>query len=122
MLLSVTTAQLALTKSPISSLISSVRNTVTVKLDDSNYVTWNFQIELLLEGNGIMGFIDGSIPCPSKYDVSDSDGQAVVNNSPLTDAYKVWKIHDKALMTLITATLSTAALSCVIGSQSSREI
>ncbi|KAB2603469.1 hypothetical protein D8674_004474 [Pyrus ussuriensis x Pyrus communis] len=116
----VTTAQLALTQSPISSLIPSVSNTVTVKLDDSNYVTWKFQIELLLEGNGIMGFVDGSITCPSKYDASGSDGELIVNNSSITDAYKVWTIHDKALMTLITATLSTAALSCVIGCQSSR--
>ncbi|KAM1804715.1 hypothetical protein ACFX12_030548 [Malus domestica] len=118
----VTAAQLALTQSPISSLIPSVRNTVTVKLDDSNYVTWNFQISLLLEGNGIMGFIDGAIPCPQKYNELESDDELIVNNSSLTNAYKVWKIHDKALMTLITATLSSAALSCVIECQSSSDM
>ncbi|TQD81581.1 hypothetical protein C1H46_032819 [Malus baccata] len=118
----VTAAQLALTQSPISSLIPSVGNTVIAKLDDSNYVTWNFQISLLLERSGIMGFIDGSIPCPQKYIELESDDESIVNNSPLTDAYKVWKIHDKALMTLITATLSTAALSYVIGCQSSSDM
>ncbi|KAM1351501.1 hypothetical protein ACFXTH_005260 [Malus domestica] len=118
----VTAAQLALTQSPISSLIPSVGNTVTVKLDDSNYVTWNFQISLLLEGNGIMGFLDGTIPCPQKYTELESDDESIVHNSPLTDAYQVWQIHDKALMTLITATLSTAALSCVIGCRSSSDM
>ncbi|KAM0958955.1 hypothetical protein ACFX2C_024187 [Malus domestica] len=118
----VTVAQLALTQSPISSLIPSVGNTVTVKLDDSNYVTWNFQMGLLLEGNGIFGFVDGSIPCPDKYHDSDSEDETVTNSHHITDDYKVWKIHDKALMTLITATLSTAALSCVIGCQSSQEM
>ncbi|KAM1109218.1 hypothetical protein TB1_008081 [Malus domestica] len=116
----VTTAQLALTQSPISSLIPSVGNTVTVKLDDSNYITWNFQLDLLLEGNGIMGFLDGSIPCPEKY-MTTEDGP-VINRVVITDAYKVWKIHDKALMTLITAILSPAALSSVIGCQSSKEM
>ncbi|CAN6714772.1 unnamed protein product [Malus baccata var. baccata] len=118
----VTTAQLALTQSPISSLIPSVGNIVTVKLDDSNYVTWNFQLELLLDGNGIRGFLDGSIPCPARFDDSDSDNDNVEHEQTVTDAYKIWKIHDKALMTLITATLSTAALSCVIGCTSSKDM
>lgn len=60
----VTSAQLALMQSTISSLIPSVANTVMVKLDESNFVTWKFQLELLLDGNGILGFIDGFIPCP----------------------------------------------------------
>lgn len=118
----VTVAQLALTQSPISSLIPNVGNTVTVKLDDSNYVTWNFQMGLLLEGNGIFGFVDGSIPCPDKYHGSDSEEETVTNPHNVIDDYKVWKIHDKALMTLITATLSTVALSCVISWQSSQDM
>ncbi|KAL6283487.1 hypothetical protein ACE6H2_014416 [Prunus campanulata] len=69
----VTAAQLALTQSPIYSLIPSVGNTVTVKLDDSNFVTWNFQMGLLLEGNGILGFLDGSVPCPPQFVDSSSD-------------------------------------------------
>ena len=48
--------------------------------------------------------------------------RSMVNNGVVTDAYKVWKIHDKALMTLITATLSTTALSCVIGCTSSQQM
>lgn len=111
----VTSAQLALTQSPISSLIPSVGNIVTVKLDDPNYVTWNFQMELLLDGNGIRGFVDGSIPCPPKFTESDSEGEIVEDIPVVSDAYKIWTIDDKALMTLVTATLSTTALSCVIG-------
>ncbi|KAM1697212.1 hypothetical protein TB1_030658 [Malus domestica] len=118
----VTTARLALLQSPISSLIPSVGNTVNVKLDDSNYVTWSFQMELLLDGNGIRGFVDGSIPCPSKFNASDCEGETIAAIPVLSDAYKVWVIHDKALMTLITVTLSPAALSCVIGCQTSQEL
>ena len=40
----------------------------------------------------------------------------------VSDAYKIWTTHGKALMTLLNATLSTAALSCVIGCQTSKEI
>ncbi|KAM2049345.1 hypothetical protein ACFX1T_007770 [Malus domestica] len=118
----VTVAQLTLTQSPISSLIPSVGNTVIVNLDDSNYVTWNFQMELLLDGNGILGFVNGYISYPNKYVDSESENETVKNPPVINDAYTVWRIHDKALMTLIIATLSTAALSCVIGCQSSREM
>lgn len=118
----VTPVQLALTQSPISSLIPSVGNTVTVKLDDSNYVTWNFQMQLILEGNGIVGFVNGYIPYPAQFDDSDSDDETVENNHHVSDAYQVWKIHDKALMTLISATMSSSALSCIIGCQSSKDM
>ncbi|CAN6710830.1 unnamed protein product [Malus baccata var. baccata] len=85
----VTSAQLAFTQSPISSLLPSVGNTVTVKLDDSNYVTWNFQIELLLEGNGIMGFLGDSIPCPAQHTAIETGTSIVIDNSSVTDAYKM---------------------------------
>ncbi|KAM2436022.1 hypothetical protein PS1_025908 [Malus domestica] len=77
---------------------------------------------LLLEGNGIFGFVDGSIPCPDKYHSSDFEEDTVSTSHTVTNDYKVWKIHDKALMTLITAALSTAAISCVIGCCSSQEM
>lgn len=62
-------------------------------------------MELLLDGNGILGFVNGSISCPNQYVDSDSADEIIENSSVLIDAYKVWKIHDKALMTLITTTL-----------------
>ncbi|KAM1500115.1 hypothetical protein ACFX10_022715 [Malus domestica] len=91
---------------------------MTLKIDDSNYVTWNFQMELLLDGNGILGFVYGSIPCPNKYVDSKSEDEAVENPQGINDVYTMWRIHDNALMTLTIATLSPAALSCVIGCQS----
>lgn len=56
-----------------------------------------------------------------KYVDFDSEEETVDNNHDFTNEYKIWKIHDKALMTLIT-TMSTTALSCVIGCQSSKEM
>ncbi|KAM1014398.1 hypothetical protein ACFX2C_044389 [Malus domestica] len=60
----VTAAQLTILQSPITSLISTISTSVNVKLDDSNYLNWHFQMQLMLESNGIMGFVDGSNPCP----------------------------------------------------------
>ncbi|KAM1692819.1 hypothetical protein ACFX2K_032390 [Malus domestica] len=122
----VTSAQLQIFQSLITSLISTVSSSVNVKLDDSNYLTWNFQIDLLLEGHGLMGFVDGSHICPPRFiasssrdsNVSSSDGGSLIES----DEFKVWKMHDRALMQLITATLSPSPVSCAISSTSARDL
>ncbi|KAM2955590.1 hypothetical protein FF1_033713 [Malus domestica] len=97
-----------------------------MKLDDTNYLTWHFQMQLLLEGYGIMGFVDVSTPCPPRFsDVISRDSKVVSGCSTAqveSDAYKIWKMHDKALMQLIFATLSASAISYAIGSISSLDL
>ncbi|KAM2985709.1 hypothetical protein FF2_006077 [Malus domestica] len=74
----VTASQLQLLQSPITALVSSISTSVNVKLDDSNYLTWHFQMQLLLESNGILGFVDGTHPCPRH---SSQSGDSGVNSS-----------------------------------------
>ncbi|KAM2593877.1 hypothetical protein TB1_042970 [Malus domestica] len=64
----VTADQLKFVQSPITGLISTISTSVTIKLDDSNYLTWSFQITLLFESHGIMGFVDNSRKCPPQFD------------------------------------------------------
>ncbi|TQD89054.1 hypothetical protein C1H46_025445 [Malus baccata] len=97
----VTAAQLQILQSPIASLISSVTSSVNVKLDETNYLAWHFQMELLLEGHSIIGFVDGSVPCPDQF-CQETVGDSTTRVQ--SDDYRVWKMHDKALMQLITAT------------------
>lgn len=59
-------AQLQILQSPITSLISTVCTCATIKLDDTNYLIWNFQMQLLLKGHIVMGVVDGSNPCPPR--------------------------------------------------------
>ena len=79
-------------------------------------------MQLLLESNGIFGFVDGSHPCPPS--ISTECGTDSTNSSSTTDCddVLVWRMHDRAIMQLITATLSPVALSCAIGSHSSRDL
>ncbi|KAM1385267.1 hypothetical protein FF2_031358 [Malus domestica] len=73
-----------------------------------------------------MGFLDESNPCPERF-VSSGSGESEVDyrDSSLrieTDAYKIWKMHDRALMQLITITLSSSVVSCAIGSTSAQDL
>jgi len=112
----VTTTQLQIVQSPITSLLPMVSTAVTVKLDDTNYLIWNFQMQIRLESHGILGFVDGPRKCPNRFD-ADSDLEGVK-----TDDHQIWKMHDRALMQLIIATLSSTAISYVIGCVSSHDM
>ncbi|XP_048422894.1 uncharacterized protein LOC125469536 [Pyrus x bretschneideri] len=83
-------------------------------------------MQLLLEGHIIIGFVDGSTPCPTQFSQESSDNSAFLSGNSSTrvpsDEYKIWNMHDKALMQLITTTLSPDAISCAIGSTSSKEL
>lgn len=81
-------------------------------------------MQLLLEGHVIVGFVDGSTPCPAQYIDTASDDSEVNSSSTcnVSDDFTIWKMHDKALMQLITATFSSGALSCAIGSTSSKDL
>ncbi|XP_068323400.1 uncharacterized protein [Pyrus communis] len=72
-----------------------------------------------------MGFVDVSNPCPvqhtsqsSDFSINSTDSYSFVES----DAFVVWKMHDLAIMRLITATLSSVAMSCAIGSSSSKDL
>ncbi|XP_068305127.1 uncharacterized protein [Pyrus communis] len=118
-------SQLQILQSPITALISTISTSVNIKLNDMNYLNCQFQMQLLLEGHGIMQFVDGSNLCPSQFIVNLSESGIVSGDSSFQiedDAYIVWKMHDRALMQLITATLSLAAISCAIGSSSAYDL
>lgn len=71
-----------------------------------------------------MEFLDGYNPCPERF-VSSGLGEFEVDygdssSRTETNAYKIWKMYDHALMQLITVALSSSAVSCAIGSTSSQ--
>ncbi|KAM2012135.1 hypothetical protein ACFX1T_024033 [Malus domestica] len=76
-------AQLQIVQSPITNLIPNVSTSVTVKLDDTNYLVWHYQMQLLLESHGILGFVDGSRQCPTRF-IDNSDLESVE-----TEAYQI---------------------------------
>ncbi|CAN6717359.1 unnamed protein product [Malus baccata var. baccata] len=122
----VTASQLQILQSPIMGLISSISTSVSLKLDETNYLQWHFQMQLMLEGHEIIGFVDGTNMCPSQFPSTCSGDSKVMTNvlssRTETDEYKVWKMHDRVLMHLIIATLSSSAISCAIGSTSAMDL
>uniref|UniRef100_A0A2N9FGX9 Reverse transcriptase Ty1/copia-type domain-containing protein n=1 Tax=Fagus sylvatica TaxID=28930 RepID=A0A2N9FGX9_FAGSY len=99
-------------------LLSSSTNLVSVKLDPSNYMLWKFQICSTLSAYALFDIVDGTYPCPEKYN-KDSNGNLSLQVNP---EYLQWCAKDQALISMISATLSQSALSLVIGQKSAKGV
>uniref|UniRef100_A0A2N9J917 Reverse transcriptase Ty1/copia-type domain-containing protein n=1 Tax=Fagus sylvatica TaxID=28930 RepID=A0A2N9J917_FAGSY len=96
-------------------LLSNISTYVTVKLDHSNFLTWKFQITHILEAYSLLEYVEGYHTCPKKFLVDEIGA----TTAQISSVYSQWQARDKALMSLISATLSSSAHSLVIGQSSS---
>ncbi|CAL9025631.1 unnamed protein product, partial [Prunus brigantina] len=98
------------TSSPFK--IEGLLGMLTIKLNDENYLKWRYQIESVLEGYDLFGHFDGTLIAPPKFAIVGEEGVT----STITAAYREWLRADKALLSLLIATLSDEAIEYVIGS------
>lgn len=80
-----------------------------MKLDQSNYVLWKYQITSILKAYSVLGFVDGTHQCPPRFLVNN---EGVSQENPL---FQQWISRDQGLLTLINSTLSPTTLSLVVG-------
>jgi hypothetical protein len=99
-------------------LLSNISNLVLVKLDNTNYIVWKYQVTSILEAYSLLEFNDGSQPCPEKY-LRDETESLTLN---INAEYTKWMAHDKTLLTMLNATLSPSVLSMVVGQKSPRGV
>ncbi|CAL2247761.1 unnamed protein product [Prunus armeniaca] len=97
--------------------IETLLGVLTIKLNEDNFVKWNYQLEYVLQGYDLYGHFDGTSVCPSKYVITESDGVT----TELTKDYRHWIQIDKSLLSLLIATLSDEAIEYVIGCKSARD-
>ncbi|GKD02691.1 hypothetical protein Tco_1177665 [Tanacetum coccineum] len=83
-------------------------------LSPTNYGYWKTMIEPFLITNNLMGYVDGSIPCPSKT-LFVTDGATVPKENP---NYSIWVSNDANVRMLIISTISEASFRHVQGTTS----
>ncbi|KAM2069153.1 hypothetical protein FF1_000705 [Malus domestica] len=97
--------------------IENLLGMLTVKLQDDNFVKWDYQFRSVLRGYDFLDFFTGESPCPPKFVI---DTEAGVTKE-ITEAYKSWVQKDMAMLSLLIATLSDDAMEYVIGCKTSHE-
>ena len=83
-------------------------------LSPTNYGYWKTMIQPFLITNNLMGYVDGSIPCPSKT-LPLTEGTAVPKDNP---NHQVWISNDAHVRMLIISTISEASFRHVQGTTS----
>ncbi|TQD82902.1 hypothetical protein C1H46_031566 [Malus baccata] len=90
---------------------------LTIKLNDDNFIKWNFQFCSVLRGYDLFDHFTGESVCPPKFLITPELG---VTNE-ISTAYKAWVQTDMALLSLLIATLSDDAMEYVVGCKTTHE-
>nr|XP_028957090.1 uncharacterized protein LOC103433660 isoform X1 [Malus domestica] len=90
---------------------------LTIKLNDDNFIKWNFQFCSVLRGYDLFDHFTGESVCHPKFLITPELG---VTNE-ISTAYKAWVQTDMALLSLLIATLSDDAMEYVVGCKTTHE-
>ncbi|KAK9910815.1 hypothetical protein M0R45_034758 [Rubus argutus] len=71
-------------------------------------------MKTLFTGDGLLGYVDGSIKPPEKFALNER-GEPTTE---LSQGYRLWHRYDAGVKAVINATLSSSALPHIIGSDS----
>lgn len=101
-----------------SYLVPNIASLVSMKLENHNYLLWRSQFLPVLRAHGMLGFVDGSNPCPDEF-IASSSNQVLKEVNPL---FPTWIQQDQVVLRLINATLSEGVLAHIVGLQTSRDV
>ena len=98
-----------------SSLIS-INNTsqISIKPTSLNHTSWCFQFHVVLIGYDLMGFVDGSKPCPSP-------SITTINGNNLNLDYSLWIWQDQLILSVIAGSILPNLVSFIASTCTSRE-
>ena len=85
-----------------------------LKLTSTNYLSWKLQFETVFIGYDLIGYIDGSKPCPSTT--------ITVNNTATTNpSHKLWIRQDQLLLNALIGSLSPTIIPFIAQTKIAKE-
>ncbi|XP_019173905.1 PREDICTED: uncharacterized protein LOC109169478 [Ipomoea nil] len=113
-----------------SNSLSSAHHFVSLKLTSfgghgsSAHLFWRTQMLPFLEGQGLLGFIDGSLQysVTALADASTSTVDSLTAASELVARQVAWKRQDKAILSLLISSLSEETMRFAVGRSTSRQL
>lgn len=96
-----------------------VVSSVTLKLNDSNYLLWKTQVESLLYSQKLIGFVNGGVVPPETTRQIENGGVVTTEPNPV---YESWFCSDQLVRSWLFGTLSEEVLGSVHNLSTSREI
>lgn len=99
-------------------LISSISSLVFVRLENHNFLPWKSQFLPVLRANVLIGFVDGTGPCPLRFKIDENDSTIKEINPEYSD----WVQLDQNVLCWINATLSEGVLAHVVGHSTTKDV
>lgn len=87
-----------------------VISSVTIKLNDSNYLLWKTQMESLLRSQKLLGFVNGQIPPPAQQVTTTVNDVPVLTPNP---QFNAWVCTDQLIVSWIFGTLTEEVIGTV---------
>lgn len=82
---------------------------ILAKLDGSNYLNWVLQFQPFLRNHYLLGFVDGTEPCPTQFFLI-LGGRETTKLNPF---YFLWTKKEQFILSCLNASLSDKVLSYV---------
>lgn len=96
-----------------------VASSVTLKLNESNYLLWKTQLEALLRSQKLLGFVNGQDTAPAAT-VTTTVNEVAVTSPNLR--FEAWSCTDQLIKSWIFGTLTEEVLGYVHGLTTSQEV
>jgi hypothetical protein len=91
--------------------VINITSSITIRLTSENYLFWKAQVGPLLRSNLLMGYVDGSLPCPPTHTVVDHGGIATPVPNP---AYQHWIQQDQAILSAFVSSMTEGVVGMVM--------
>ena len=101
----------ALTSLP-TTVPTTYTNTITVRLDRTNYLLWRTQVVPHVAGQGWLGFLDGSCPAPPMTTTTEEGKAAVTEANP---QYAIWWYVDQRVLSILLGSMTEEILGQMVG-------
>ncbi|KAI5319419.1 hypothetical protein L3X38_039127 [Prunus dulcis] len=85
-----------------------------LKLSSTNYLSWKLQFQSLFIGYDLLGYIDGSKPCPPPTLTQD-------NTTSPNPSYSLWIRQDQLILNAIIGFLSPTIISFIAQAKTSKQ-
>ncbi|XP_019175667.1 PREDICTED: uncharacterized protein LOC109170989 [Ipomoea nil] len=95
-----------------------------MKLTQRNFLFWRTQLLHFLRSHDLVGFIDGSHPCPAAMIASSvgesSSGTTTVEPTP--NPHKAWVQQDQSILSLLISSMSDEVFHLAVGRNTAAEV
>ncbi|XP_019170939.1 PREDICTED: uncharacterized protein LOC109166432 [Ipomoea nil] len=106
--------------------LAGAHHHVSMKLNSRNFLFWRTQLVPFVQGQDLLGYVDGSTSCPSPTVAAAASGEsgsgATTNAVVPNPAYKAWVLQDQSILSMLISSMSDEVLHLAVGRETAAAV